>query len=93
VAGVASPTIQATTTTEFCWLNPKDVFWISGPIHDLDVYGTDFQQALPAAVCLVDPNPAPPVGQGRYYLVREDCPAGSWQTQLGVERDRDRTLP
>lgn len=33
------------------------------------------------------------VGTGVSYLVRHDCPAGSWQTSIGAEPGRDAALP
>ena len=30
---------------------------------------------------------------GRFYLLRPDCPVGSWQTIVGAEPDRDAALP
>ena len=35
----------------------------------------------------------PPLDEGFYYLATLDCPAGSWQNSLGLEPERDVSLP
>jgi hypothetical protein len=55
-------------------------------------YGFDFVDALPLATSLRDAT-VPAAGSGLYYLLRPDCPVGSWQSTIGNEPGRDAALP
>jgi hypothetical protein len=84
--------IFAPTPLEFCWPDPADVIWVQGDLALVNAYAIDEMQVAPGAFCFAHPV-VPDPEQGFYYLVKEDCPAGSWQNLLGVEPERDVILP
>jgi len=84
--------IIAVNPVEFCWPDPTDVLWIQGPLDQVNAYAIDLVQVDLGAVCFFHPDEPPPE-EGFYYLVKRDCPAGSWQNSLGLEPDRDVSLP
>jgi hypothetical protein len=99
-AGVANTTQQpavlgqslvATTPVQWCWLAPADVVLARGALAQVARYAVDSLQSLELAVCFSDAEPPAPA-QGFYYLLRPDCPAGSWQSTLGAEPGRDSAL-
>ncbi len=89
---VLGRTLQATSAQKFEWDTPIDVLYARGPLSAVGVYTTDVVQALPHASELSDAA-QPGAGSGFYYLVRPDCPAGSWQSTVDAEPERDLVLP
>jgi hypothetical protein len=86
---VFGQTIEADPITmQFCWPSPADVVWFSGPLGLVSSYGGAVSAILPGATCA----PAPEL-DNTYYLAKTNCPAGSWQSMLGLERGRDPALP
>ncbi len=85
-------TLLATNAQAFDWATPVDVLYARGPLSAVGTYTTDVVQALPHASALSDAA-QPGAGSGFFYLVRPDCPAGSWQSTVGAEPGRDLVLP
>ncbi len=85
-------TLLANDAQMFVWSLPVEVLYARGPISGVATYTTDVVQALPQGSVLTDAT-QPAAGAGFYYLVRPDCPAGSWQTTPGAEPGRDAVLP
>jgi hypothetical protein len=52
----------------------------------------DVVESLALTTSLAD-STEPESGAGFYYLLRPDCPVGSWQTSVGAEPGRDAALP
>ncbi len=84
--------LQATSPQKFDWETTIDVLYARGPLSAVGTYTTDVVQAVPHASELSDAT-QPAAGSGFYYLVRPDCPAGSWQSTVGAEPERDLVLP
>jgi hypothetical protein len=76
----------------FSWPNPADIVYVRGALDLVGSYAVDLVLSLPLASQLTDSS-VPPVGEGSYYLVKTDCPVGSWQSELGAEPGRDAALP
>ncbi|HKQ63317.1 MAG TPA: VCBS repeat-containing protein [Candidatus Polarisedimenticolaceae bacterium] len=85
-------TIVAVDRASFVWPSPLDVRFVRGNLAGVGGYALDWTGQSPLAVSFVD-NTLPLPGSGLYYLVRPDCPAGSWQTGPGGEPGRDLVLP
>jgi FG-GAP-like repeat len=85
-------TLVATDAETFSWSNAADVVYVRGALSGVSVYGFDSMDSLPLASGLSDLT-LPGAGLGFYYLVRPDCPVGSWQTTVGAEAARDAVLP
>jgi hypothetical protein len=88
---VFGQTVKAVTKTQFCWPNPTSAEWLQGNLGVVSTYGFNSMNSVNAA-CFID-GTVPLPNQGLYYLVRHNCPAGSWQNDLGSEPNRDATLP
>jgi hypothetical protein len=89
---VLGQTVHALNATKLGWATPLDVVYVRGPLGLVSGYAVDFSEQLPGAATISDPS-VPSPGTGFYYLVRPDCPAGSWQTSPGAEPGRDAALP
>ncbi len=76
----------------FSWPLAADVIYVRGNLADVDSYAVDTVELLVLATSLTDAS-VPESGAGFFYLVRPDCPVGSWQTTVGVEPGRDVALP
>jgi hypothetical protein len=75
---VFSQTILAPDKTSFAWPATEDVVWVSGPLADVSAYNSDAGPNAVAAATAIPAVAVPLPGQGRWWLVRPDCPAGSW---------------
>ena len=84
--------IKAQDSSTFFWAKPANIVYVRGGLGVVDSYGIDFVETLPLAVAFTDAE-TPPGGAGFYYLVKPDCPVGSWQSSLGAEPGRDVMLP
>jgi len=84
--------ILATSKETFSWPTAADVIYVRGDLADVDAYTVDTVELLVLATSLTDAS-IPGDGAGFYYLVRPDCPVGSWQTTIGAEPTRDSSLP
>jgi hypothetical protein len=84
--------LEAAERAAFCWIEPMDVVWVRGALRDVDVYEYDRAPAEVGSTCIND-SEDPAMGEGFYYLARPNCAAGSWQTVVGTEPDRDLSLP
>lgn len=84
--------VVALDTWTFGWAAQADVVYVRGPLALVGSYTTNVVQSLPLATSFADSS-APAGGSGFYYLVRPDCPVGSWQTVPGAEPGRDAALP
>jgi hypothetical protein len=84
---VFGQTIVAVSPLEFCWLDPADVGVWEGPLVGVSGYVGALTQSLAGVVCFAHSSP-----DSGYYLVSLDCHAGSWQSSLGVEPERDVSL-
>lgn len=84
--------IRATDEFTFIWDASSDVLHIRGPLAGVGSYTVDSGGSSTQTVKLEDLT-QPASGTGYYYLVRPDCPAGSWQSSIGVEPTRDDLLP
>ncbi len=76
----------------FGWTSPADVVYVRGDLAFMSSYVFDLMGTLPDARSLPDES-VPASGAGFWYLVKLDCPAGSWQSELGQEPGRDAALP
>jgi hypothetical protein len=85
-------TIVATDRTTFAWPVAAEVVYAQGDLAVVSSYGADVVEALPLTTSLAAPA-VPQSGTGLYYLVRPDCPVGSWQSTVGAEPGRDAALP
>ena len=99
--GVANPsqgpvvfgqTIVAVDSSSFAWPKAAAVADVRGVLGVVGSYEIDFMDALPLATGFADAS-VPVGGSGFYYFVKPDCPAGSWQSELGAEPGRDAALP
>ena len=84
------PQIVASARDTFSWTGAADVTFVRGQLAAVASYAVDVVQSLPGTTFFTDG--ALPAG-GYYYLVKHDCPAGSWQTALDAQPDRDAALP
>jgi hypothetical protein len=84
--------IEATSRTEFGWPAPADIVWVRGYVAEVASYAVALVNEETAVTALRDAT-VPSAGSGFFYLVRPDCPAGSWQTTAGAEPGRDAALP
>ena len=84
--------IVAVDADSFSWDSAADVQFVKGGLATVASYGVFSTGSLPLVTMLVDPD-QPSQGTGFYYLVRPDCPVGSWQSSLGAEPGRDASLP
>jgi hypothetical protein len=84
--------IVAEDLVTFGWPDPVNARYVRGDLAVVGSYLTDLDQSLPLAVSFTDAT-SPLPGEGYYYLVRPDCPAGSWQNTAGAEPQRDLLLP
>lgn len=89
---VFGQSLQATERDTFGWSSALDVLYVRGPLVTVGGYSTDVLLALPQATAFTD-TATPLADAGFFYLVRPDCPAGSWQTSPGAEPGRDAALP
>jgi hypothetical protein len=85
-------TIVATDPATFSWPSAADVVHVRGGLAGVSAYVFDELGTLPRATSLSD-NDSPPAGSGFWYLLRPDCPLGSWQSEIGAEPGRDAALP
>jgi len=85
-------TILATDAETFAWPVAADVVYLRGDLAGVNLYGFDLVDSLPLATSITDSS-VPSSGSGFYYLVRPDCPVGSWQSTIGAEPGRDEELP
>ena len=83
--------IVAASPERFVWDSPADIVYLRGSLDAVSSYAFDWVDTLPFAQQFVD-GTVPTSGQGFYYLVRPDCPVGSWQTSVGEEAGRDSAL-
>jgi hypothetical protein len=84
--------LNAPSTTQFCWSDPRDIDWVRGDLDQVSMYATTFTLTEADAACVTDAD-APVAGEGFYYLLRSDCGVASWQTEIGSQPDRDLFLP
>ncbi len=76
----------------FTWNVAAPVIWARGGLASVSSYTTDLIETQGPGIKFTDLTiPAP--GTGFFYLVRPDCPVGSWQTSPGAEPARDGVLP
>jgi hypothetical protein len=87
-----SQTMAAIDSTNFGWTDPADIVQVRGMLDLVSAYVTDTVQSA-AAVQSFEDTELPAVGNAFYYLVKPDCPGGSWQTLLDAEPQRDLDLP
>jgi hypothetical protein len=85
-------TLLASDKATFSWGMPVEVVWVAGELSLVSSYAFDRFGTLPPGTTLVDAT-APGGGSGFYYLIKPDCPVGSWQSTLGAEPGRDALLP
>jgi hypothetical protein len=81
------------TKNQFCWSTPASIHGVVGPLSLVGSYAISNQYTDLSAVCHFAPEPPGPSGNGRYYVIEPDCPAGSYQTTIGAEPGRDSSLP
>lgn len=91
-AAVLGQTLLALDRETFVWDNPMDIVYVRGDLAGVSSYTVNLVQSIPLALGFTDAS-RPLAGAGFYYLVRPDCPVGSWQTSLGAEPARDVELP
>jgi hypothetical protein len=84
--------IQALDQETFFWPEPAEIVYVKGNLANVATYENDLVESLALTDSLTDSS-EPVSGSGFYYLVRPDCPVGSWQSSLGVEPGRDAALP
>lgn len=89
---VLGQTILAANVNSFVWAAPTDVVYVRGNLTLVSSYAVDTVGSLVQATSLQDAS-TPAGGGGFYYLVRPDCPVGSWQSSIGAESGRDAALP
>jgi hypothetical protein len=89
---VFGQTILAKTTARFIWPMAAEALYVRGDLSGVSRYGFDQFGLVPFGTTLVDTT-QPESGAGFYYLLRPDCPEGSWQTSPGAEPARDAALP
>jgi hypothetical protein len=85
-------TIVAADAQTFSWPLAADVVYVRGHLAEVGVYGFGLVDSLPLTTSLTDVD-VPVVGSGFWYLLRPDCPVGSWQSTIGAEPGRDAALP
>jgi hypothetical protein len=68
------------------------VRYVRGALSGVSGYATDLVDSLALATSLTGAE-EPAAGTGFWYLVRPDCPVGSWQSEIGAEPARDAALP
>jgi len=78
---------------QICWTTPAQVREVVGPLSGVSSYTVSMLIPHPLTTCIPAPEPAFPPGDGVYYLIEHDCPAGTWQSTLGSEPKRDDVLP
>ncbi len=89
---VFGQTILALYPTTFVWDNPADIVYVRGDLAGVSSYTVNLVQSIPLTPGFTDfSTPLPDAGF--FYLVRPDCPVGSWQTSVGAEPARDVELP
>lgn len=80
-------------SSNFSWPTATDVVWVRGDLDDVSTY-TTLETNIVAAIDQFSHSAfSPTVGAGYYFLVRPDCVVGSWETSVGVEPDRNPSLP
>ena len=84
--------ILAMDPQTFSWPVAADVMYARGGLSGIGAYAFDLVDTLTLATSLTDLE-TPPLASGFWYLVRPDCPMGSWQSTVGVEPERDEALP
>jgi hypothetical protein len=84
--------IVAVDPTTFSWPLAAEVVYVKGDVAAVGDYAVDTVETLALTTSLADPA-EPASGAGFYYLLRPDCPVGSWQTTVGAEPGRDAALP
>jgi hypothetical protein len=91
---VFGESILAADINAFSWTMPADIQFVRGSLAQVGTYGVDLSGYLAGATSLVDAG-SPGIGSGFYYLIRPggSCLAGSWQTTVGSEPNRDVLLP
>ena len=89
---VLGQTILASTASTFAWPVRASVVYARGELSVVSTYTTNLVGSLVNATSWGDAT-VPPSGAGFYYVMRPNCPLGSWQSSLGAEPDRDVALP
>jgi hypothetical protein len=89
---VLGQVVLAANETTFSWPSGVNVKYVRGSLASVSTYAIDWVQTIAHASSFVDAS-APAAGSGYYYLVKPDCPVGSWQSSLGAEPGRDAALP
>jgi hypothetical protein len=89
---VLGQTIRAADTARFTWTDPANIVYVRGALSAVAEYAVDLLASSKGTTELADPTEAG-LGSGFYYLVRPDCPVGSWQSAVGAEPARDLALP
>ena len=85
-------TIQALDPENFVWSTPVDIVYMRGDLSLVSSYTWNLVQSVPLTASFMDLS-TPSPSAAFFYLVRPDCPAGSWQTSPGAEPGRDAALP
>lgn len=85
-------TLQAPDPENFAWSTPRDIVYMRGDLSLVSSYTWNLVQSVPLTASFTDLS-MPSPSAAFFYLVRPDCPAGSWQTIPGAEPGRDAALP
>lgn len=89
---VLGQVVLAANKETFGWAAPADVLYVRGNLAGVSSYVIDLVDSLPQTIRFMD-STLPAAGDGFFYLVRPNCPVGSWQSSPGAEPGRDATLP
>jgi hypothetical protein len=89
---VFGQTFLAETVGQFIWPMAAEALYVRGSLGGVGAYDVDQSGFVPLGNALVDFG-EPDAGAGFYYLLRPDCPVGSWQSSPGAEPGRDAALP
>jgi len=87
-------TLTALSKDRISWSSPADIAFVIGDLNEIAALVVLASGARMNAVDVEDPlDPSP--GFGFFYLVKPggSCTAGSWQTVVGAEPERDAALP
>ncbi len=88
---IFSQEVVALDESRFGWAEAADIVYMRGGLDVVSAYGVDLVVTRPLAAEFTDAEV--PQANGFYYLVKPDCPVGSWQSELGAEPGRDEALP
>jgi hypothetical protein len=69
--------VIASDKSTFSWAAAADVVWARGDLTGVSTYSI-LETASASAATSVGSVPTPAVGDGWYFVVRPDCPMGSW---------------